>query len=156
MKTLIHLATAYDIPYNVELSGQNHSHVDLKVHPDEIRNLPELRGRPDLKELVEVMNRGPFMTHGCAFGLGKPHQPEGDVPMSEESKTARHWCSSYVTFSFWEFSRNVADEYQPPYEALTTTARGTEVCFVLQPAYFLTAFERQQGRKYGITNATVW
>src|SRR6185437_7511132 len=125
MKSLVHISKAYDIPYGVEPLAQNHPYVDLKVHPHEIGILPELHGKPELKELVAVLNRGPFMTHGCAFGLAKPYQPDGDVPISEESKSAQHWCTSYVTFSFWHFSQNVPENYQSIYDRFTASANGT-------------------------------
>lgn len=157
MKSLIQVARGYDLPYVSAPSTGTYSHVDLRVHASEIDLIPELRGQPDLKELVGVLNRsrGPFMTHGCALARRPPFEPGGDVPVSEQSRAASHWCTSYVTFSFWELSRNQPNEYVSIYENFTSEASGTEVCFVIQPTYFLTLFEVRQGRKWGDTNATV-
>lgn len=155
MKSFINIDRVYDIPYDVAPSNQNHDHVDLKLHPDEIGKLPELFGRPELRELVVVLNRGPFMTHGCAFGLAKPYQPDGDVPISDESKRAPQWCTSYVTFSFWQFSQNEPENFLAIYDKLTASANGIEVCFVIQRACFLTLFERMYGSKYEEMNGTV-
>jgi hypothetical protein len=131
--------------------------MDLRVRPSDIDLIPELRSQPDLKELVAVLNRprGPFMTHGCALARRPPSDPGGQIPVSEQSRSASHWCTSYVTFSFWELSRNRPNEYVSIYENLTSEANGTEVCFVIQPAYFLSLFEVRQARKWSDTNATV-
>lgn len=118
-------------------------YVDLRLHPDDFRTIPELTDRPQLKELVLALNdkRGPFMTHGVAFGLAPPYEPGGQILLSSESSSATHWCTSYVTFSFWQMSLNTAEEYMALYERFTGDARGTEICFIIQPAYFLTLFE---------------
>jgi hypothetical protein len=113
MNSLIHVAQPYDLPYIAEASDGILPYIDLRVHPSEIDRIPELRGKPDLKELVAVLNRqhGPFMTHGSAFALARPYERAGEIPLSEESRTASRWCTSYVTFSFWHLSQNKPENY---------------------------------------------
>ncbi|MBX9600021.1 MAG: hypothetical protein K2X35_03415 [Bryobacteraceae bacterium] len=155
MKRLIEVRRVYDLPYEAENSGQPTKHIDLRIHPSAIQTIPELRGRPGLAELVSVLNRGPFMTHGSAFGLAPPREPGGKFPLSEESRAARCWCTSYVTFSFWYLAQNIPQNYQLIYEKLKVDAHGTELFFVIQSAYFMTLFEWNYGAKYDETNATV-
>ena len=157
MKSLIHVSKVYDLPYVSAPSERTYRHIDLRVHPSEIDSIPELIGHPDLKELVAVLNRprGPFMTHGSAMARRPPCEPGGDIPLSEQSRTASHWCTSYVTFSFWELSRNKPEEYLAIFDNFTSEANGMEVCFVIQPAYFLSLFELRLGNKWSDTNATV-
>lgn len=155
MKSLITVRKVYDLPYEAENSGQPTKHIDLRSHRDAIRMIPELRERPDLVELVSVLNRGPFMTHGSAFGYAPPRESGGELPLSEVSRAARCWCTSYVAFSFWHLAQNISQNYQFIYEQLKVDANGTEVFFVIQPAYFATLFEWEHGAKYDETNATV-
>jgi hypothetical protein len=154
MKTMIRVSRVYDLPYIAE--DGVHPYVDLRLHPADIHRIPELAQQPVLRELVSVLNRkeGPLMTHGCAFALAPPYEPGGTIPLSEESRTAAHWCSSYVTFSYSQMSLNKEGRYVALYDGFTLDAIGTEVCFVIQPAYFLTLFERNYGAKWGETNAT--
>lgn len=157
MKSLIRVSRVYDLPYFSAPSDGVHCHIDLRVHPSEIDSIPELRGQPRLKELVAIMNRprGPFMTHGCAIARRPPYEPGGAIPLSKESCTAARWCTSYLTFSFWYLSRNKRENYEDIYESFTDEMNGTEVCFVIQPAYFLSRFEQRVGKKWCDTNATV-
>jgi hypothetical protein len=146
----------YDLPYIAEPSLEVFRQVDLRQNPSEINMIPELKDEPDLKSLVSVMNDkdGLFMTHGCALAF---RQPEDYVviPLSVESSTASHWCSSYVTFSFWQFSMNRVEEYEMLYEKFILEGKGSDICFVIQPAYFCTRFEQRLSRKWGETNGTV-
>jgi hypothetical protein len=155
MNSLIRVSRIYDLPYVTEKGV--HRYVDLRLHPDEINKIPELAQRPLLRELVSVLNskEGPFMTHGTAFALAPPYEPGGTIPLSPESQNAAHWCTSYVTFSYWDMRRNKEEQYAALRESFTSEANGTEVCFVIQPAYFLTLFEQQFGAKWSETNATV-
>ncbi len=155
MKNLLEVRKVYDLPYEAENAGKTTYHIDLRVDPAAIQTIPELEGRPDLAELVSVLNRGPFMTHGSAFALKPPRDFAGVLPLSEASRAARCWCTSYVTFSFWYLAQNLAQNYQTIYEQLKAEADGTEVFFVIQPAYFSTLFEWNSGAKYDETNATV-
>ena len=157
MKSIICVSKPYDLPYESTPSDGTHRHIDLRVRPDEINSIPELRGEADLKELVAVLNRphGSFMTHGCAKAKRPPYEPGGEFPLSEESRSATHWRTSYVTFSFWQLSENKPEKYVPIYEQFKTEANGTEVCFVIQAAYFLTSFEISYGNKWSDSNATV-
>ena len=136
-------------------TGKGTRHIDLHVHPATIHTIPELLGRPDLARLVSVLNRGPFMTHGSAFGLAPPREPGGALPLSKAPRAARCWCTSYVTFSFWYLAQNTPQNYQRIYEQLKIDTNGSEVFFVIQPAYFMTLFEWNCGAKYDETNATV-
>lgn len=159
MKTTITVSRVYDLPYIAEKDV--HAYVDLRLHPADIHRIPELAHQPVLRELVSVLNskEGPFMTHGCAFALAPPYEPDGTIPLSEESRTAAHWCSSYVTFSYSLMSLNKEEHYVALYDGFTLDAIGTEVCFVIQLAYFLTLFEQNYGAKWGDRNATacvVW
>ena len=61
----------------------------------------------------------------------------------------------YVTFSFWYLAQNTPQNYQRIYEQLKIDTNGSEVFFVIQPAYFMTLFEWNCGAKYDETNATV-
>jgi hypothetical protein len=85
MKSMIHVQRVYDLPYYEAPSDGCYRHIDLRVHPKDIDAIPELRSRPDLKELVATLNCGPFMTHGSAFALAPPYEPAGTVPLSPES-----------------------------------------------------------------------
>lgn len=155
MKSITEVSSVYDLPYVAD--DNVYLHVDLRIHPTEIDAIPELAGRPVLRELVSVLNSkdGPFMTHGSAFALTRPYGSGGTIPLSQESISARHWCTSYVTFSYWQMSLNEEQNFAALYESFTAEANGTEVCFVIQPAYFLTRYERQCGAKWSETNGTV-
>lgn len=157
MKSIVHVSRVYDLPYESEPENGVYHHVDLRAQPDEINSLPELRGEANLRDLVATLNRpgGQFMTHGCAKALRPPYDSSGEIQVSEESHKAACWCTSYVTFSFWELLRNKSENYVPIYEQFRSDARGSEVCFLIQPAYFLTAFEWHQGRKYAESNGVV-
>lgn len=152
MKTIVCATDIYDLPYQ---PGPGIRHVDLRRNPREIDRIPELQGEPVLKSLIELLNdpNGTFMTHGCAFALEKPYGVA--VPASETAGTASHWCSSYVTVSFWEFSQNKEEEYAALSEKFASDRDDMEICFVVQPAYFLTAYERSVGAKWGDRNGTV-
>lgn len=127
------------------------------MRPSEINSIPELRGESQLKELVATLNNPhrPFMTHGCAKANRRPDDSGSEIPLSEQSKSAEHWCTSYVTFSFWQLCQNKPENYVDLCDQFTMDANGTEVCFVIQAAYFSTLFERQLGRKWSDTNSTV-
>jgi hypothetical protein len=157
MKSLIHISRPYDLPYATGPVAGIHPHVDLRLNPGAIHQIPELRGEPLLKDLVEVLNAAgnPFMTHGVAKGYRRPFDPGGDIPVSLESGQASAWCTSYVTFSYWDMERNKPGSYENLHDRFALDAIGTEVCFVVQSAYFLTRWERSVGRKWGDTNATV-
>jgi hypothetical protein len=155
MKSTIRVSKVYDLPYIAENS--THSYIDLRLDPDRIKLIPELVSQPVLRELVATLNgkHGPFMTHGCAFAQRPPNEPGGTIPLSPESRGATHWCTSYVIFSYWLMGLNREENYAALYEGYQQEAHGTEVCFVIQPAYFRTLYEERVDAKWSDTNAAV-
>ena len=156
MKSIVRAPAVYDLPYIADPSRRAAAHLDLRRNPEQISTIPELRGEPTLKSLVQTLNArdGIFMTHGCAVAHQRPECHGITIPVSEESTKAQHWFSSYVSFSFWLFSRNTDDEYQLLFEKYVQEGSGSEVSFVIQPAYFRSRFEEFCGRKWGERNAT--
>ena len=130
---------------------------DLRLNPNEINAIPEFRSEPALKALVARLNAhdGAFMTHGSALAHRKPEEHGTVIPLSLESDSAPHWSSSYITFSFWQFSLNTEERYRAIYEKYNPPGGiGLEVCFVIQPTYFCTRYEQNLSLKYGDVNAT--
>lgn len=154
MKRMVRVTDVYDLPYQPEPS-MGIRHVDLRQNPREIDTIPELRGEAVLKSLIALLNHpdGMFMTHGCAFALEKPYGVA--MPVSDGAATASHWCASYVTVSFWRLSQNKEEEYEALYEKFASDQYDVEICFVVQPTYFLTAYERNVGAKWSERNGTV-
>ena len=157
MKSIVRVSDVYDLPYIAEPARHVGGYVDLRCNPNLISTISELTDQPMLKSLVETLNDkdGIFMTHGCAFA---PQRPEGHgviIPVSEESANAQHWFTSYVAVSFWRFSQNSEEEYQALYEKYSPQWNISEICFVIEPAYFRSRFEELCGRKWGERNATV-
>lgn len=157
MKSIVRVPNVYDLPYVADPARNIGRCVDLRRNPAMISAIVELKDQPMLKSLVETLNdkNGFFMTHGCAFAHRRPEGNGLTIPVSEESAAASHWLSCYVTFSFFRFSQNNEDEYKAIYDGFSMEGKDTEVCFVIEPAYFLSLFEVLYGRKWGERNATV-
>jgi hypothetical protein len=157
MKSIVQSIHVYDLPYIAEPSRTVFNHIDLRRNPSQISTIPELKDQPVLKSLVEALNDkdGMFMTHGSAAASRRPDGIDVVIPSSEASAAATHWFSSYVTFSFWRFSQNQNEQYQILFEEFNPVGNGSDICFVIQPAYFRTLFEERFGAKWGIRNATI-
>jgi hypothetical protein len=157
MKHLLRVSGVYDLPYIGESSTTVSEHVDLRRFPKQVSKIPELQQARTLRTLVEVLNakNGIFMTHACAFAHRKPEGRGVIFPMAEASATASHWCTGYVTFSFWRFAQNTEREYEALYEKCFSEESGAEIWFTIQPAYFLSQYEVRIDRKWGERNAFV-
>jgi hypothetical protein len=157
VKSIARVSDVYDLPYIADLARGVGGYVDLRRDPKLISTIVELKDQPTLKSLVEALNHkdGIFMTHGCAFAHRRPEGHGVIIPVSEESASAQHWCSSYVAFSFWRFSQNTEKEYEALCEKYSPEGNGSEICFVIEPAYFRSRFEELCGRKWGERNGIV-
>jgi hypothetical protein len=149
MASLIHGEGFYFIPYAPDLSRGCHPHVDLRITPEKIDEIQELKAEPLLKQLVAVLNdqRGRFMTHSCAVGPSAPSS-EGSIP--SESMGASCWKSCYVSISCISFDQNTDKTYNVLY--LDYRPRKMPVCFELVPAHFCTPEEQKREQVNRDTN----
>jgi hypothetical protein len=156
MKSLVFTKRVYDLPY--ESLDQTSAYIDLRSDPARIDEIPELKWEPRLKPLVAVLNDppAPFMTHGCAVGSRTPGIVGSTViPFPKTARSAAYWYSSYVIFSLWSLSQNKEEYYKDIYKSYPDTNSECNVCFEIEPAYFVTPYERSLGRKWTETNGMV-
>ncbi|WP_250495052.1 hypothetical protein [Caballeronia sp. GAWG1-1] len=99
----------------------NHGFFDLRARPDEIENIPELRGRPGFATLVRTLNCESeyLMTLGCEAGIFQANFNGENVPTV--------YVGSYVNVAFRDPSHGKE-------ENLTAVARfiAHEAGFTLQ------------------------
>ena len=62
--------------------------------------------------------------------------------------------TSYLTFSFWLLHQNEEEQYRALHD-VCPDSDGYSICFVLQPAYFVSRYERSVHGKWSDSNATV-
>jgi hypothetical protein len=136
--------------------GTTSEYFDLRTQPSRTKEIPELRREPALVPIVADLNHadGEFITHGCAAAPRLPEKRDCVIPTPKSAKDARCCYSSYVMFSFWLLHMNEERYYKAIYDAYVDKERYS-ICFVLQPAYFLSREEISSGTRQDGTNATV-
>jgi hypothetical protein len=154
MKSIVSSAHVYHIPYLPQATTSEY--MDLRRQPSRIQEIPELRQEPGLIPIVVEINHaaGEFITHACAVASRPPIERDCVIPIPDPAKAAGHWYTSYVMFSFWLLHQNVEERYRAIHDAYAEKDR-YNICFVLQPTYFLSRYEQSVGRKWDERNATV-
>ena len=138
MKSIVFNERDYDLPYEAQPERNVFAFVDLRLHPELVETIPELKQVPPLKFQVLAFNQpnGPFMTHGCAVAGKPPGAEHSPIPVPEPSKNAPFWCTTCVLFSFWLLDDNTASRYQEMFDSYSFDREDQSVCFEVQKTYF--------------------
>jgi hypothetical protein len=156
MKSILATRQIEYLPYLPK--GTTYEFIDLRLFPNKIEEIPELKAEPALARIVTELNhpQGEFMTHKT---LVADRLPDGfgdcEIPLPDSARSARRCYSSYVEFSFWLIDKNYEKDYKPLYDAYSDKNK-CSVCFILQPAYVMNRQEQKtSSAPVNMINATV-